>query len=66
MRLHQWPGRVRHGELALMCGAVLVATVLVIMAMVTTFMASPIFERLAGAGTHQPNTEAEFPTVRSW
>lgn len=32
---------------------------LVIMAVVTTLMASPIFERLVGSGTHQPEPEAE-------
>jgi len=31
---------------------------LVIMAVVTTLMASPIFERLVGTGTYQPNTES--------
>ena len=32
--------------------------VLVIMAVITTLMASPIFERLVGAGTYQPNSES--------
>jgi Kef-type K+ transport system membrane component KefB len=30
---------------------------LVIMAVVTTLMASPLFERLVGSGTHQPIPE---------
>ena len=33
--------------------------VLVIMAVITTLMASPIFERLVGTGTYQPVTEPE-------
>ena len=32
--------------------------VLVIMAVITTLMASPIFERLVGVGTYQPNSES--------
>ena len=32
---------------------------LVIMAVVTTLMASPLFERLVGGGAHQPEVEAE-------
>jgi Kef-type K+ transport system membrane component KefB len=32
---------------------------LVIMAVVTTLMASPLFERLVGSGTHQPVPESE-------
>ncbi|HTH47522.1 MAG TPA: cation:proton antiporter [Candidatus Limnocylindria bacterium] len=32
---------------------------LVIMAVITTLMASPIFERLVGTGTYQPTSEAE-------
>jgi Kef-type K+ transport system membrane component KefB len=32
---------------------------LVIMAVVTTLMASPLFERLVGRGTHQPVPESE-------
>ena len=35
---------------------------LVIMAVVTTLMASPIFERLVGTGTYQPTPEPEEPT----
>ncbi len=38
--------------------------VLVIMAVVTTLMASPIFERLVGTGTHQPTPEPELHAVR--
>ncbi len=37
--------------------------VLVIMAVVTTLMASPIFERLVGSGTCQPIPEPEFPAL---
>jgi Kef-type K+ transport system membrane component KefB len=37
---------------------------LVIMAVVTTLMASPIFERLVGTGTYQPTPEPEAPPVR--
>lgn len=36
---------------------------LVIMAVVTTLMASPIFERLVGTGTYQPETEPDSPGV---
>ena len=32
---------------------------LVIMAVLTTLMASPLFERLVGSGTHQPVPELE-------
>jgi Kef-type K+ transport system membrane component KefB len=32
---------------------------LVIMAVLTTLMASPLFERLVGSGTHQPVSEPE-------
>jgi len=35
---------------------------LVIMAIVTTLMASPMFERLVGTGTYQPITELELGT----
>jgi Kef-type K+ transport system membrane component KefB len=38
--------------------------VLVIMAVVTTLMASPIFERLVGTGTYQPTAEPERHAVR--
>jgi Kef-type K+ transport system membrane component KefB len=38
--------------------------VLVIMAVVTTLMASPIFERLVGTGTYQPTPEPELHAVR--
>ena len=38
--------------------------VLVIMAVVTTLMASPIFERLVGTGTYQPTPEPELHVVR--
>ena len=36
---------------------------LVIMAVITTLMASPVFERLVGTGTHQPLPEpdTDFP-----
>src|SRR5213592_1576138 len=34
-------------------------TTLVIMAVLTTLMASPLFERLVGSGTHQPIPEPE-------
>ena len=37
--------------------------VLVIMAVVTTLMASPIFERLVGTGTYQPTPEPELHAV---
>jgi len=32
---------------------------LVIMAVITTLMASPVFERLVGTGTHQPLPEPD-------
>lgn len=38
--------------------------VLVIMAVVTTLMASPIFERLVGSGTYQPHAEPDLQVVR--
>jgi K+:H+ antiporter len=38
--------------------------VLVIMAVVTTLMASPIFERLVGTGTYQPTPEPELHAAR--
>jgi Kef-type K+ transport system membrane component KefB len=38
--------------------------VLVIMAVVTTLMASPIFERLVGTGTYQPTFEPELQAAR--
>jgi Kef-type K+ transport system membrane component KefB len=38
--------------------------VLVIMAVITTLMASPIFERLVGTGTYQPTPEPELNAVR--
>jgi Kef-type K+ transport system membrane component KefB len=38
--------------------------VLVIMAVVTTLMASPIFERLVGTGTYEPTPEPEIHAVR--
>lgn len=38
--------------------------VLVIMAVVTTLMASPIFERLVGTGTYQPTLEPELHALR--
>jgi len=37
---------------------------LVIMAVVTTLMASPIFERLVGTGTYQPTPEPEAQSAR--
>jgi Kef-type K+ transport system membrane component KefB len=37
---------------------------LVIMAVITTLMASPIFERLVGTGTYQPTPEPEAQSVR--
>ncbi len=37
---------------------------LVIMAVVTTLMASPIFERLVGSGTYQPEPELERAGIR--
>jgi hypothetical protein len=36
----------------------------VIMAVITTLMASPIFERLVGTGTYQPTPEPEAQSVR--
>jgi hypothetical protein len=33
--------------------------VLVIMAVITTLMTSPLFERLVGSGTHEPLPEPE-------
>lgn len=38
--------------------------VLVMMAVVTTLMASPIFERLVGTGTYQPTPEPELHSIR--
>jgi Kef-type K+ transport system membrane component KefB len=38
--------------------------VLVIMAVITTLMASPIFERLVGTGTYQPTPETELHAAR--
>ena len=35
--------------------------ILVVMAVITTLMASPIFERLVGSGTYKPEPEVEIP-----